>query len=178
MCTSYVPVMHCEKMAVTDMSFRQCALIEFLVKEVNSAEVIYEGGWNILRTETLTSAISRAVVDRELLQLSATSPTSSSDKTEGHQRNCSGAPCGPGDGDFGISGNLCELSCLSSYVYRVRKCWKCCPIHPTVRIWPPQTTTCSDLDLSPETDEAVQEVVRSWLRGAGTDFYRSSDRNA
>jgi hypothetical protein len=24
-----------------------------------------------------------------------------------------------------------------------------------------------------ETDEAVQEAVWSWLRGAGTDFYRS-----
>jgi histone-lysine N-methyltransferase SETMAR len=23
-----------------------------------------------------------------------------------------------------------------------------------------------------KTDEAVQEAVRSWLRGAGTDFYR------
>jgi hypothetical protein len=23
-----------------------------------------------------------------------------------------------------------------------------------------------------EADEAVQEAVRSWLRGAGTDFYR------
>jgi len=30
--TFYVPVMHCEKMAVTNM-FRQCAVIEFLVKE-------------------------------------------------------------------------------------------------------------------------------------------------
>jgi hypothetical protein len=39
--TSYVPVMHCEKMAVTDMSFRQCAVIEFPVKEGNSARVIY-----------------------------------------------------------------------------------------------------------------------------------------
>jgi transposase len=39
--TFYVPVMHCEKMAVTDMSFRQCAVIEFL-KEGNSAAVIYE----------------------------------------------------------------------------------------------------------------------------------------
>jgi hypothetical protein len=37
--TSYVPVMHCEKMAVTDMWFRQRAVIEF---EGNSAEVIYE----------------------------------------------------------------------------------------------------------------------------------------
>jgi transposase len=34
--------MHCEKMAVTDMSFRQCAVIEFLVKQGNSAGIIYE----------------------------------------------------------------------------------------------------------------------------------------
>jgi transposase len=40
--TSYVLVMHCEKMAVTDMSFRQHAVIEFLVKEGNSAGVICE----------------------------------------------------------------------------------------------------------------------------------------
>jgi transposase len=32
----------CEKMAVTDMSFRQCAVIEFLVEEGNWAEVMYE----------------------------------------------------------------------------------------------------------------------------------------
>jgi len=42
MSTSYVHVMHCEKMAVTDMSFRQCAVTEFPVKEGNSAGVIYE----------------------------------------------------------------------------------------------------------------------------------------
>jgi transposase len=41
--TSYIPVMHCEKMAVTDMSFRQNAVIEFLVKEGNSARFICEG---------------------------------------------------------------------------------------------------------------------------------------
>jgi transposase len=34
--------MHCEKMAVTDMSFRQRAVIEFLVKEGNSSGAIYE----------------------------------------------------------------------------------------------------------------------------------------
>jgi hypothetical protein len=39
--TSYVPVTHHEKMAVTDMSFRQQA-VEFLVKVGNSAAVIYE----------------------------------------------------------------------------------------------------------------------------------------
>jgi hypothetical protein len=39
--TSYVPVTHCKKMAVTDMSFKG-AVIKFLVKDRNSAEVIYE----------------------------------------------------------------------------------------------------------------------------------------
>jgi hypothetical protein len=39
--TSYVPDMHCEKMAVTNM-FCQRAVIEFHVKEGNSAGVIYE----------------------------------------------------------------------------------------------------------------------------------------
>jgi hypothetical protein len=42
MLTSYFPVMHCEKMAVTGMSFHQRAVIAFLVKEGNSAGVIYE----------------------------------------------------------------------------------------------------------------------------------------
>jgi transposase len=41
MCTSYVPVMHNEKMAATN-TFRQRAVTEFLVKEGNSAAVIYE----------------------------------------------------------------------------------------------------------------------------------------
>jgi len=37
---SYVPVMHFEKMGVTDISFRQRAVTEFRVKEGNSAGVI------------------------------------------------------------------------------------------------------------------------------------------
>jgi hypothetical protein len=40
--TFYIPVMLCEKMAFTDLSFRQHAVIEFLVKERNSAGVIHE----------------------------------------------------------------------------------------------------------------------------------------
>jgi transposase len=40
--TSYVPVMHCEKMAATDMSFHQHAVVEFLTKEGKSAGVIHE----------------------------------------------------------------------------------------------------------------------------------------
>jgi hypothetical protein len=34
--------MHCKKMAIADMMFRQGAVIEFLMKEGNSAGVIYE----------------------------------------------------------------------------------------------------------------------------------------
>jgi hypothetical protein len=40
--TSYVPVMPCEKMAVTATLFRQRTVIEFSVKEGNSAGVVYE----------------------------------------------------------------------------------------------------------------------------------------
>jgi hypothetical protein len=40
--TPYIPVMHCEKMAVTAMTFRQRVVIEFLVKEVSSAGFISE----------------------------------------------------------------------------------------------------------------------------------------
>jgi hypothetical protein len=100
--TSYVPAMHCEKMGITETSFRQCAVIEFLVTEGNSAGVIYErlpvmygdvcmGASSVRRwvkhfkDGNTTSPISRAVIDREVLQLRATSKksTSSSEKTKG-----------------------------------------------------------------------------------------------
>jgi hypothetical protein len=42
MCISYVPLMHCKIMAVTDMSFRRRAVIEFLMKDENSSGFIYE----------------------------------------------------------------------------------------------------------------------------------------
>jgi hypothetical protein len=82
------------EIAVTDMAFRQRAVIEFHVKEGNLAGVMYEqlrgvygyacmGTSNVRRWVRRTSPISRAVVDRELQQLSATrkNSTSSSDKT-------------------------------------------------------------------------------------------------
>jgi hypothetical protein len=40
--TSYLPVMRCDKMALTDVSSRERAVIEFLAKEGNSAAVINE----------------------------------------------------------------------------------------------------------------------------------------
>jgi hypothetical protein len=40
--SSYVVVMHCENMAVTYVSFRQCTVTEFPVKEENLKGVICE----------------------------------------------------------------------------------------------------------------------------------------
>jgi hypothetical protein len=109
-----------------------------------------EDGRNILRTETRTSPISRAVVDRELLQLSATSKSRRAHQTrpkDNSQRNCSaawsGAPCGPGDdGRFWNVGKFVLVVfpvCLR--VRRNQNVWNCFPIHLTVRISPPTRLT-------------------------------------
>jgi transposase len=93
--------MHCEKMTVTDM-FRQSYVIEFLVKEGNSAGVSYERLRGVYGDACMgTSSVRRwlkhfkdgntDIADQprcgrpELLQLSATrkKSTSSSEKTEG-----------------------------------------------------------------------------------------------
>jgi hypothetical protein len=55
--------------------------------------------------------------------------------------------------------------------------WSCSPIHPTPNFAPSDYHLFGPLkdhlrDYHYETDEAVQEAVRSWLRGAGTDFCR------
>jgi hypothetical protein len=190
--------MHCEKMAVIGMSFPQRAVIEFPVKEGNAAGVIFErlrgvsgdacmGVSSVRRwvkhfkAETRTSPISRAVVDRKLLQLSATSKksTSSSDKTEGIAAQ------------LGV-GHHAVQERMDIFGYR-EVCSRWVPIY----LWIQRNTKRLELlshppyspDLAPseyhlfgslkdhlrghyyETD-AVQKAVQSWLRGAGTDFYR------
>jgi len=54
---SYVAVMHCEKMALTDM-FRQRAVTEFLVKEGNSAGVMYERHRGMYADVSMVPAVS------------------------------------------------------------------------------------------------------------------------
>jgi hypothetical protein len=56
--TSYVLVVHCEKMAVTDVSFRQRAVIEFLVKEENSVGVTYKGLRDVYGDVCMVPAVS------------------------------------------------------------------------------------------------------------------------
>jgi hypothetical protein len=132
------------------------------VKEGNLAGVIYErlrgvygdvcmgdsSGWGILRTKTRTSPISGAVVVRELLQLV--------DFLEGGGNNqCSSLRS---DAHFVVrflknvrrrklsSFNMTKRG-LTLHVWPCRQFKRtvgiCSSIHPTVRIWPPQTITCS-----------------------------------
>jgi len=58
--TSYVPVTHCEKMAVTNMSFCQRAVIEFPVKEGNSAGVIYKRLRGVYGEACMVPAVSES----------------------------------------------------------------------------------------------------------------------
>jgi hypothetical protein len=55
----------CKRGKLSRSHLRMCMKLPAWVSAVS------ECGWNILRTETRTSPISRAVVNRELLQLSA-----------------------------------------------------------------------------------------------------------
>jgi hypothetical protein len=92
----------------------------------------------------------------------------------------SGAPCGPGDDrDFGISETLFLLGSRFSYWYRgTQNGWELLS-HPPYS--PDLVPSVYHLFGSLknhlrgkhyQTDEAVQEAVRSWLEGAGADFYR------
>jgi hypothetical protein len=130
----------------------------------------------------------RAVVDRELLQLSATSKKLKS--SSGKERKITvteiAAQLGVGHhtvqemmeilGYWKVCSRLVPRLLTGKEEHKMSGNWS--PIHPTVGIWPP-----SDYHLfGPlkdhlrghhyETDEAVQEAVQSRLRGPGTDFYR------
>jgi hypothetical protein len=133
------------------------------VKEKNWARLIYErlrgvygdaawvsavleGGWNILRTETRTSPISRAVVGQELLHMfdffgkrgndqwisllsDALQTSSCVSRKTSEEENCHMTTRG-----------------LTLHVWLCRQfnrtAGNCSPSHVTVRTLPPQTTTC------------------------------------
>jgi transposase len=157
-------------MAVTDMLFRQRAVTEFLVKEGNSAAVIYERLRDVYGDVCMgASSVRRWVkhfkdgnTDR------ADQPRCCRPRTAVTERNEQkvdefirkdrriadreiAAQLGVGhhavqgdDGDFGVSGSLLPLgSPLLTGTEEHKTAGNCSPIHPTVRIWPPQTNTCS-----------------------------------
>jgi hypothetical protein len=176
-------------MAVTDMSLRQRNLIEFLVREGNSAGVIYERLRGVYGDVCMDVSSVRKwvkhfkkgntdIADQPRCCLPRTAATEQQAKSrrahqkrpkDNIQRNCSavwnGAQCGPGDdGDFGISENLFPL--VSPFIYRGKQNgWELLPYLPYSTDLAP-----SDYPLFGsfkdhlrrhhyETDEAVQEAV-------------------
>jgi hypothetical protein len=138
--TSYVPVMHCEKMAVTNMSFRQRAVVKFLVKEGNSAAVSYErlsgmygdtcmGASSVRRWVKHFKDGNTDIADQprcgrcNWAQQAKSRRAHHTRPKDNSQINCGaawgGAQCGPGDdGNFGISESLFQLGSPFAYGYR------------------------------------------------------------
>jgi hypothetical protein len=114
---------------------------------------VSEGGWNILSTETRTSPISRAVVDRELLQLSATSKKDDELIRQDRKITVRVIAVQFGAGHRAVQEKMEILgyrNVCSRWVTRLLTATEedktvviCSPIHLTVRIWPPQTTNYS-----------------------------------
>jgi transposase len=194
--------MHCEKMAVTDMSFRQGAGIEFLVKEGNSAVVIYEllrgvygdvymGVSSVRRWVKHFKDGNTDIADQPRCGRQRTAATQHNKQkvdelirqdrriTEKLQRSLEwGTMRSRRRWIFGISENLFPLGSPFAYGYRgTQNGWKLLshpPYNPDLassdyHLFGPMKDHVNGHHY--ETDEAVQEATRSWLRGAGTDFY-------
>jgi hypothetical protein len=194
--TSYVPIMHWEKMALTDLSSHQRAVSEFLLKEENLAGVIYEQLRGVYGYVCMgTSSVRRWVKhfkdgNTDINAQPRCERCILVDFSEKKKR---------GGGTINAGRYVQTLNKLrralrekrhpstcqrqASYCTsdlaeeKKRTAGNCSSIHLTVRILPPQTTTCSGpwkitRGHHYETDEAVQEAVGSWLRGIVTDFYR------
>jgi hypothetical protein len=166
--SSYFPVMHCEKTVVTDMSFRQCAVIEFLVKEGNSARVIYEWLRGVYGDVCLAASSVRSwvkhfkdgntdIVDQPRCGRQRTSATEcNKQKVDVLIRQARRITFTEIAAQLGVGHHAVqEMREILGY-RKICSCWvphllaeenetagNCSPIHPTVRIWPPQTTTCS-----------------------------------
>jgi transposase len=163
--------MHCEKMAVTDMSFRQNAVIEFLVKEGNSVGVIYKGLHDVYGDVCMgTSSVRRWVKHfKDGNTDIADQPRCGRQRTAATERNKQkvdelirqdrritfreiAAQLGVGHHAvqemmeiFGYR-KVCSrwVPSLLTGTEEHKTAGNCSPIHPTVRIWPPQTATFSD----------------------------------
>jgi hypothetical protein len=128
--------MHCKKMAVTDMSFRQRAVIEFLLKEGNSAGVVYER----LRGVYYGDVCMGASGVRRWVKHFKDENTDIVDKPSIRTQN---------------GRHKCVITVASTV---------CCAYH----LFGPLEDHRRGHHY--ENDEAVQEAVRNWLRGAGTGF--------
>jgi transposase len=198
--------MYYEKMVVFDVTFRQCAVIEFLVKEGNSGGVIYERLRCVYGDVCMgASRVRKWAKDFKDGNTDIVyQPRCGRPRTAAAERNKQkvdelirqdrrirvreiAAQLGVGHHALQemmeILGyrleSLFPLGSPFDYWYRgTQNGWEL-PSHPHYN----PDMTPSDYHLfGPlkdhlrghhyETDGAVQEAVRSWLRGAGRDFYR------
>jgi transposase len=192
--------MHCEKMTVTDMTFRQHAVTEFLVKDGNSARVICGvygdacmGSSNVRRWVKHFKDGSTDIADQPRCGRPITAATESNkqkvDEFIRQDRRITGRETAA---QLGMRHHAVQKM-MEILGYR-KSCSRWVPrllmdTEKTKRLetaLPPTLQsglTPSDYHLfGPlkddlrghhyETDEAVQEAVRSWMRGSGTDFYR------
>jgi hypothetical protein len=167
--TSYIPFMHCEKMAVTDMSFGQRAAIEFLMKEGNSVGFIYEQ----LRAVYEDVCMGVSSVRRRVKHFKD-GHTDITDQLRFVRQRTAATERNKQKVDELIRQDrritVTEIAMLlgvghhAVQMIEILGCWifcsrwvpllltgteehktagNCSPIHPTVRIWPPQTTTCT-----------------------------------
>jgi transposase len=167
--TSYVPVMYSEKMAVSDM-FRQRAVIEFLVKKGNSAGVIYERLRGVYGDVCMGASSVRRWVKhfKDGNTDIADQPRCGRPRTAAAERKKQKVnelirqdgritvreiteQLGVGHHEVQEMMEILEYrKVCSRWVPRLlmgtedhKTTGYCSPIHPTVRTWPPHTTTCS-----------------------------------
>jgi transposase len=159
--------MHCEKMAVTDMSFRQHAVIKFLVKEENSTGVICgvygdacRGASSVRRWVKHFKDGNADIADQSRCGRQRTAANEhykqKVDELIRQDRRITVRKIAAqlGEGRHAVREMMEILGYRkigSGWVLRLltgteedKMAGNCSPIHPTVRIWPPQTTTCSD----------------------------------
>jgi hypothetical protein len=134
---------------------------------------VSQGGWNVLRTKHghhRSAALWSTENCCNWVQQSKSRRTYQTRLKDNRKIAAawSGTPCGPGYGDFWILESLFPFG--FQFAYRGTE-------NGTQRYVITVTSTICyqrrwlSVQNRDETDEAVQEAVRSWLRGAGTDFY-------
>jgi transposase len=167
---SYVLVMHCEKMAATYMSFVKVLSLNFFLKDGNnSAEVIYKRLRGVYGDVCMgTSSVRRWVKHfKDGNTDIANQPSCGRPRTAATERNKQKVDElirqdrritfreiaeQLGVGHHAVQ-DMAEIlgyrkfrsrwvPCLLTGTEGHKTAVKCSPIHPTVQIWPPQTTTC------------------------------------
>jgi transposase len=190
-------------MVVTDMLFRQRAVIEFLVKEGNSAGVIYEQlrgvygdacmGASSVRTWVKHSKDGNTdIADQLRCGRPRTAATErNKQKVDELIRQDRRITAREIAAQLGVGHHAVQEMMEILGYQKVCSRWVLRLLNRRRRNgWDLLSHPAYSLDLTPsvynlfrplkdhlrghqyETDEAVQEAVRSWLRGAGTDFYR------